>query len=55
MGIQQLWQCMPDAVKEKGVEELLLEIERAIKQNEPFQVEVDDQQGGEHAFICMFR
>jgi len=34
---------------------MLLEIERALKQNEPFQVEVDDQQDGEHVFICMSR
>ncbi len=48
-------QCMPDAVKEKGVEEMLLEIGQALKQNEPFQVEVDDQQDGDHVFICITR
>jgi hypothetical protein len=48
-------QCMPDAVKEKSVEEMLLEIEQSLKQNEPFQVEVDDQQGGDHVFICITR
>jgi hypothetical protein len=46
---------MPDAVKEKGVEEMLLEIGQALKQNEPFQVEVDDQQDGDHVFICITR
>jgi hypothetical protein len=46
---------MPDAVKEKSVEEMLLEIEQSLKQNEPFQVEVDDQQGGDHVFICITR
>ena len=48
-------QYMPPEVKEKGVEEMLLEIDQALKRGEPFQVEVDDKEDGDQVFIYISR
>lgn len=48
-------QYMPPEVKEKGVEEMLLEIDQALKRGEPFQVEVDDKEDGDEVYIHISR
>lgn len=42
---------MPDEVKDKGIEELLDEIENSLKRGEPFQIDVDDKEDGDQVHI----
>jgi hypothetical protein len=44
-------QFMPDDVKEKGIEEMLMEIENSLKKGEPFVVEVDDKEDGDQVYV----
>jgi len=48
-------QYMPPEVREKGVEEILEEIDRSLKRGEPFQVEVDDKEDGDQVFVSISR
>ena len=48
-------QYMPPEVREKGVDEMLVEIDRSLKRGEPFQVEVDDKEDGDQVFIYISR
>lgn len=48
-------QYMPQEVKEKGVEEMIDEIERSIDRGEPFQIEVDDKEDGDQVYIHISR
>ncbi len=48
-------QYMPPEVKEKGVEEMLIEVDQALQRGEPFQVEVDDKEDGDQVFIHISR
>ncbi len=44
-------QYMPQEVQERGVEEMIDEIERSIDRGEPFQIEVDDKEDGDQVYI----
>lgn len=42
---------MPEEIREKRVDEMLVELEKSIKNGEPFQVQVDDEKDGEHVEV----
>lgn len=46
---------MPPEVREKGVEEMLIEVEEALKKGEPFQIEVNDEEDGDQVYITISR
>ena len=42
---------MPEEVRGKKIDELLAELERSIRNGEPFQVQVDDDRDGDHVEV----
>ena len=46
---------MPPEIREKGVGEMIDEVERALKNGQPFQVEVDDEEDGDQVSIYITR
>ncbi len=44
-------QYMPKDVKEKGIAEMLEEIENSLKRDEPFIVDVDDKEDGDQVYV----
>ena len=46
---------MPPEVREKGVDDMLIEIDQALKRGEPFQVEVDDKEDGDQVYVYISR
>ena len=44
---------MPVEVQNKGVGELLIEIENSLQRGEPFQIEVDDKEDGDQVYISI--
>lgn len=46
---------MPVEVQNKGVPEMLTEIENSLRRGEPFEIEVDDKEDGEQVFISISR
>lgn len=54
-GIKTFGHHMPADLKEKGVDEMLVEVENALKRREPFQIAVDDREDGDQVFITISR
>lgn len=54
-GIRTFGRHMPADLKEKGLEEMLGEVEEALRRGEPFQVEVDDKEDGDQVYITIAR
>ena len=52
-GIRTFGKRMPADLQEKGVEDMLVEIENALKRGEPFQIEVDDKEDGDQVYITI--
>ena len=52
-GIKTFGHHMPADLKEKGVDEMLVEVENALKRGEPFQIAVDDREDGDQVFITI--
>ena len=44
---------MPEEVRNKGIPEMLDEIEKTLKQGEPFHITVDDKKDGSHVEVIM--
>lgn len=54
-GIKTFGRHMPVDLKEKGLEDVLSEVETAMKRGEPFQIEVDDKEDGDQVYITIAR
>jgi hypothetical protein len=54
-GIRTFGRYIPADLKEKGLEEMLSEVEAALKRGEPFQIEVDDKEDGDQVYITIAR
>jgi hypothetical protein len=44
---------MPEEIRDKHVDEMLVELEKSIKNGEPFQVQVDDEKDGDHVEVLI--
>lgn len=54
-GIKTFGHHVPADLKEKGVEDMLIEVENSLKRGEPFQIEVDDKEDGDRVYITIAR
>jgi hypothetical protein len=54
-GFRTFRQHIPADIKDKGVEEMLVEINDAIKRGEPFEIDVDDKEDGDQVHITISR
>lgn len=52
-GSKTFGRFMPAELREKGIDELLIEVEQSLKRGEPFQIEVDDKDDGDQVFITI--
>jgi hypothetical protein len=46
-------QYMPQEIKDKGVEEVIGEVERSLERGEPFQIEVEDKDDGDEVYVSI--
>lgn len=44
---------MPEEVRDRHIDEMLVELESSIKSGEPFQVQVDDEKDGDHVEVLI--
>lgn len=50
---QNFNQYMPVEVRDKGIPEMLDQIERSMRDGDPFIIQVDDEKDGSHVEISM--
>jgi hypothetical protein len=54
-GMRTFGHHMPDEIREKGIDDLMTEIEASLTRGEPFQIEVDDKEDGDKVYITIAR
>jgi hypothetical protein len=44
---------MPENIRDRHVDEILIELDKSMKRGEPFQVLVDDEKDGDHVEVLI--